>query len=240
MAQVPADLRVCIFDVFGTVVDWRGSLIQDLPGLGKKYGMDTDWTSFADDWRGLLPAADAPRPQGRAAVDQHRRAAQGSLRDASDQARVKHPGEEGSWEFTRLWHKLRPWPDSVEGIGMMKKKYVVATLSNGNVALLINMAENGGIPGITASRARRSGTAEPDPRILLGVVETIYLQPHQVMLVRGAQRRPGGGAEKCGLSTGFVHRPTEHGPNQKTDLEADGEWNAISNWMIELAKKLGC
>ena len=69
MAQVPADLKVCIFDVFGTVVDWRGSLIEDLPKLGKKYGLDTDWTSFADDWRGLYQPQMAPRAQGRAAVD---------------------------------------------------------------------------------------------------------------------------------------------------------------------------
>ena len=146
MAQVPADLKVCIFDVFGTVVDWRGSLIEDLPKLGKKYGMDTDWTSFADDWRGLYQPQMARVRKGELPWtridDLHKEAFEMLLNKRG----LKHPGEEGAWEFTHLWHKLRPWPDSVEGIGMMKKKYVVATLSNGNVALLINMAKNSGIP----------------------------------------------------------------------------------------------
>ena len=91
-----SDLKVCIFDVFGTVVDWRGSLIEDLPKLGKKYGLDTDWTSFADDWRGLYQPQMTPRAQGRAAVDPHRRPAQGSVRDAADRsAGLKHPGRGG-------------------------------------------------------------------------------------------------------------------------------------------------
>ena len=137
MAQVPADLRVCIFDVFGTVVDWRGSLIQDLPGLGKKYGMDTDWTSFADDWRGLYQPQMHRVRKGELPwtnIDElHKEAFEMLLAKRG----LKHPGEEGSWEFTRLWHKLRPWPDSVEGIGMMKKKYVVATLSNGALRIIV-------------------------------------------------------------------------------------------------------
>ena len=163
MAQVPADLKVCIFDVFGTVVDWRGSLIQDLPGLGKKYGMDTDWTSFADDWRGLYQPQMHRVRKGELPwtnIDElHKEAFEMLLTKRG----LKHPGEEGSWEFTRLWHKLRPWPDSVEGIGMMKKKYVVATLSNGNVALLINMAKNGGIPWDHCFSGETFRHYKPDP-----------------------------------------------------------------------------
>jgi len=90
---------------------------------------------------------------------------------------LKHPGEEGSWEFTRLWHKLRPWPDSVEGIGMMKKKYVVATLSNGNVALLINMARTAASRGITAlGRDLQALQADPESS---RVVKTMLPAPHQ-------------------------------------------------------------
>src|SRR5262249_44959359 len=121
MAEVPADLRVCIFDVFGTVVDWRGSLIEDLPRLGTKYGLETDWTSLGDDWRGLYQPQMHRVRKGEVPwtnIDElHKEAFEMLL----GKRRLEHPGEEGAWEFTRLWHKLRPWPDSVDGIGMMKK-----------------------------------------------------------------------------------------------------------------------
>ena len=124
MSKVPANLKVCIFDVFGTVVDWRGSLIEDLPVLGRKYGIETDWTSFADDWRGLYQPQMGRVRKGELPWtridDLHKEAFEMLLAKRG----LKHPGDEGAWEFTHLWHKLRPWPDSVEGIGMMKKKFV--------------------------------------------------------------------------------------------------------------------
>ena len=149
------------------------------------------------------------------------------------------PGEEGAWEFTHLWHKLRPWPDSVEGIGMMKKKYVVATLSNGNVALLINMAKNSGIPWDHCFSGETFHHYKPDPEAYLGVVDSMYLKPHQVMLV-AAHNNDLAAAQKCGLSTGFVIRPEEHGPGQKIDLNPTGEWDAVGNSIIDVAKKIGC
>ena len=193
--KVPADLKVCIFDVFGTVVDWRGSLIEDLPKLGKKYGLDTDWTSFADDWRGLYQPQMARVRKGELPWtridDLHKEAFEMLLNKRG----LKHPGEEGAWEFTHLWHKLRPWPDSVEGIGMMKKKYVVATLSNGNVALLINMAKHSGIPWDHCFSGETFHHYKPDPESYLGVVDSMYLKPHQVMLVAAHNGDLDGGAE---------------------------------------------
>ena len=116
MAKDLADLKVCIFDVFGTAVDWRGSLIEDLPKLGKKYGLETDWNSFADDWRGLYQPQMGRVRKGELPWtridDLHKEAFEMLLKKRG----LKHPGEEGAWEFTHLWHRLRPWPDSVEGI----------------------------------------------------------------------------------------------------------------------------
>ncbi len=239
MAKDFADLRVCIFDVFGTVVDWRGSLIEDLPKLGREYGLETDWTSFADDWRGLYQPQMHRVRKGELPwtnIDElHKEAFEMLLKKRG----LKHPGEEGAWKFTHLWHQLRPWPDSVEGIGMMKKKYVVATLSNGNVALLINMAKNGGIPWDHCFSGETFHHYKPDPEAYLGVVKTMYLKPHQVMLV-AAHNGDLAAAQKCGLSTGFVHRPKEHGPNQTRDLKAEGDWDAVGNSIIKVAKKIGC
>ena len=234
-----SDLKVCIFDVFGTVVDWRGSLIEDLPKLGKKYGLETDWTSFADDWRGLYQPQMSPRAQGRAALDAHRRPAQGGVRDAAEEARPeasRRGRRRGSSPISGTSSGRGPIP--VEGIGMMKKKFVVATLSNGNVALLINMAKNSGIPWDHCFSGETFKHYKPDPESYLGVVDSMYLKPHQVMLC-AAHNGDLAAAQKCGLSTGFVIRPNEHGPGQKRDLKPEGDWDAVGNDMIELAKKIG-
>lgn len=239
MAKSLADLKVCIFDVFGTVVDWRTSLIEDLPKLGREYGLESDWASFADDWRALYQPQMSRVRKGELPwtnIDElHKEAFEALLKKRG----LKHPGEEGAWAFTRLWHRLRPWADSVEGIGMMKRKYVVATLSNGNVALLINMAKHVGIPWDHCFSGETFRHYKPDPESYLGVVKTMYLEPHQVMLV-AAHNGDLKAAQKCGLSTAFVLRPTEHGPGQKTDLGAEGDWDVAGNSMIEVAKKLGC
>jgi len=238
MSDAFADLKVCIFDVFGTVVDWRGSLIANLPVLGREYGLDTDWTSFADEWRGLYQPQMSRVRKGEVPwtnIDElHKEAFELLLKKRG----LKHPGEEGAWRFTRLWHDLKPWPDSVEGIGMMKKKFVVATLSNGNVALLINMAKNGGIPWDHCFSGETFRHFKPDPEAYLGVVKTMYLQPHQVMLV-AAHNGDLLAAQNCGLRTAFVARPHEHGPNQNKDATATGKWDAVGASMIEVAKKLG-
>jgi hypothetical protein len=239
MAKVPADLKVCIFDVFGTVVDWRGSLIEDLPKLGKKYGLDTDWTSFADDWRGLYQPQMARVRKGELPWtridDLHKEAFEMLLKKRS----LKHPGEEGAWEFTHLWHKLRPWPDSVEGIGMMKKKYVVATLSNGNVALLINMAKHSGIPVGPLLLGRDLPPLQARPRILSRRGRQHVSQAAPGDAGRRPQRRPEGGAEMR-----IVHglRPPPQGarPQPEDRPQADGDWDAVGNSIIEVAKKIGC
>lgn len=234
-----ASLRVCIFDVFGTVVDWRSSLIEDLPRLGREYDLETDWTSFADDWRGLYQPQMHRVRKGELPwtnIDElHKEAFEMLLKKRG----LRHPGVDAAWTFTRLWHRLRPWADSVEGIGMMKKKYVVATLSNGNLALLINMAKTAGIPWDHCFSGETFRHYKPDPESYLGVVRTMYLEPSQVMLV-AAHNGDLRAAQKCGLSTAFVVRPREHGPKQKTDLSADGDWDVVADSMIEVARKLGC
>ena len=239
MTKELADLKVCIFDVFGTVVDWRGSLIEDLPQMGRKHGLDTDWTSFAVDWRGLYQPQMQRVRKGEIPwtnIDElHKEAFEMLLKKRG----LKHPGEKATWEFTRLWHKLRPWPDSVEGIGMMKKKYVVATLSNGNVALLINMAKNGGIPWDHCFSGETFHHYKPDPEAYLGVAKTMYLEPHQVMLV-AAHNDDLAAARSFGLKTGFVPRPTEYGPLQKKDFKADVEWDVMGADFGEIASRLGC
>ena len=225
--------------MFGTVVDWRGSLIEDLPKLGKKYGLDTDWTSFADDWRGLYQPQMARVRKGELPWtridDLHKEAFEMLLTKRG----LKHPGEEGAWEFTHLWHKLRPWPDSVEGIGMMKKKYVVATLCNGNVALLINMAKHSGIPWDHCFSGETFHHYKPDPESYLGVVDSMYLQAAPGDAVSppttATWRRRRSAACRPASCTG----PTSTAPARRRDLKAEGDWDAVGNTIIEVAKKIG-
>ncbi|MBM3644370.1 MAG: haloacid dehalogenase type II [Alphaproteobacteria bacterium] len=239
MTAAFANLKVCIFDVFGTVVDWRGSLIEDLPALGRRHGLATDWTSFADEWRGLYQPQMARVRSGELPwtnIDELHKEAFAMLLAKRG---LDHPGEAAAWEFTRLWHKLRPWPDSVGGIGRLKKKFVVATLSNGNVALLINMAKNAGIPWDHCFSGETFRHYKPDPDSYLGVVRSMYLEPAQVMLV-AAHNNDLRAAQKCGLKTAFVHRPTEYGPHQKLDFAPDGDWDVVGQTIEDVATKLGC
>ena len=233
------DLKVCIFDVFGTVVDWRGSLIEDLPKLGKKHGLDTDWTSFADDWRGLYQPQMARVRKGELPWtridDLHREAFEMLLKKRG----LKHPGEAGAWEFTHLWHKLRPWPDSIEGIGMMKKKYVVATLSNGNVALLINMAKHSGIPWDHCFSGETFRHYKPDPESYLTAAELLSIKPGELMLA-AAHAGDLNAARKNGLRTGFIYRPDEWGKGGKADKAKAGDFDVVSTSIIDLAAQLGC
>ncbi len=234
-----SDLKVCIFDVFGTVVDWRGSLIEDLPKVGKKYGIETDWTSFADDWRGLYQPQMTRVRKGELPWtridDLHKEAFEMLLKKRG----LKHPARRGAWDFTHLWHKLRPWPDSVEGIGMMKKKFVRRhALQRQRRALDQHGQEQRHPLGTTAFSGETFRHYKPDPESYLGVVDSMYLKPHQVMLV-AAHNGDLAAAQKCGLSTGFVLRPGEHGPGQKRDLKAEGDWDAIGTSIIEVAKKIG-
>jgi len=234
-----ADLKVCIFDVFGTVVDWRGSLIADLPGLGKKYGIDTDWTSFADDWRGLYQPQMARVRKGElpwTRIDElHKEAFEMLLAKRG----LKHPGEAGSWEFTHLWHKLRPWPDSVGGLTRLKRRFIIAPLSNGNVALLLNMAKSAGLPWDMICSTELFRHYKPDPETYLGAADLLGLPPGAVMMA-AAHNGDLAAARACGLKTAFFARPTEYGPSQVRDLAPESDWDIVAADIEDLATRLGC
>ncbi len=234
-----SDLKVCIFDVFGTVVDWRGSLIADLPKLGKKYGLDTDWTSFADDWRGLYqPAMDEVRTGRRrwTILDVLHR-------ESLDKLLVKHAvsglSEADKDHINRVWHRLRPWPDTVEGLTRLKSRFIIGTLSNGNVGLLTRMAKNAGLPWDVVLGAETARAYKPLPQAYLASAELLNLAPGQVMLV-AAHNGDLAAAAKVGLATAFVTRPAEYGPHQSRDFKADRAWDVVTDSFTALAKAMGC
>ncbi|MGH7390312.1 MAG: haloacid dehalogenase type II [Candidatus Rokuibacteriota bacterium] len=233
-------VQALTFDVFGTVVDWRSSLIREGEALAKRKGLaGVDWAAFADRWRALYqPALTKVRinqiPWTKL-DDLHRM----SLDSLLDEFGIKGLGEPEVDELNRAWHRLDPWPDAVPGLARLRKKYVLATLSNGNVALIVNMARRAGLPWDAVLGAEVARRYKPEPRCYLTTASMLGLRPAQCMMV-AAHNGDLGAAGALGFRTAFVVRPTEHGPEQTTDLRAERDWDVVADSFEALAGKLGC
>jgi 2-haloacid dehalogenase len=239
MSDVSA-VKALVFDVFGTVVDWRTSLIDDFTAFGEKRGIKADWTALVDGWRAVYAASmDEVRKhpeRGYVILDVlHRR----SLERLVEQLAIRGLNEADLHYLTMGWHRLHAWPDSVSGLSRLKMKYVIGPLSNGNVALLTGMAKFAGLPWDLILSAELFEHYKPDPETYLGAARLLGLPPAQVMMV-AAHNHDLKAAQKLGLKTAFVARPTEYGPLQKYDFKATGEWDIVAADFGELAGRMGC
>ncbi|MDH2381350.1 haloacid dehalogenase type II [Bradyrhizobium sp. CER78] len=233
-------VKALVFDVFGTVVDWRTSLINDFTTWGETRGIKADWTALVDGWRAVYTASmDEVRknPQnGYVILDVlHRR----SLEKLVAQFDIKGLTEADLQHLTKGWHRLHGWPDSVAGLTRLKTKYIISPLSNGNVALLTNMAKFAGLPWDLVMSAELFEHYKPDPETYLGAAKLLCLPPEQVMMV-AAHNYDLKHAQKHGLKTAFVARPTEYGPLQKVDFDATGTWDIVAKDFGEIASRMGC
>lgn len=207
-AEVSA-IKVLAFDVFGTVVDWHGSIWREaesiIPGV--------DGSKFASAWRaGYKPAMDEVRKgkRGWTKIDTLHRIILDRILDdfgiTLDEAKRRH--------LNRAWHRLAPWPDTLGGMNRLKSRFTLTTLSNGNLGLLANMAKHAGLPWDLILSAEVFRHYKPDPETYLGVADIFDIQPSQVMLV-AAHEDDLDAAKACGLKTAFIERPKEFGPNVK-------------------------
>lgn len=233
-------VKALVFDVFGTVVDWRTSLISDFTWWGQTRGIKADWTALVDGWRGMYVASmDEVRKhpeRGYVILDVlHRR----SLEKLVEQQSIKGLTDADLDYLTKGWHRLYPWPDSVAGLMRLKKKFVIAPLSNGNVALLTNMAKFAGLPWALVMSAELFEHYKPDPETYLGAARLLGLAPDEVMMV-AAHNGDLKAAQSNGLKTAFVARPTEYGPLQKLDFEATGNWDIVAKDFPGIADRLEC
>jgi 2-haloacid dehalogenase len=233
-------VKALVFDVFGTVVDWRTSLINDFTAWGEKRGIKADWTALVDGWRAVYTASMnevRKHPErGYVILDVlHRR----SLETLVGQLRISGLDDADLHYLTMGWHRLHGWPDSVAGLTRLKTKYIIGTLSNGNVALLTEMAKFARLPWDLILSAELFEHYKPDPETYLGAARLLCLPPEQVMMV-AAHNYDLKNAQKHGLKTAFVARPTEYGPLQKIDFEATGNWDVVTKDFGELAAWLGC
>ena len=237
-SSVANSVRALTFDVFGTVVDWRGSIIREGQLLAARKGYNVDWASFADSWRsGYGPAMNKVRSgelPWTKIDDLHRMI----LDDLVDEYSLSGMSEAELVHFNEAWHRLSPWPDSVSGLNKLKSKYVITTLSNGNVSLLTHMAKNGGLPWDAILSAELSGHYKPDPEAYLKAADLLSLKPEQVMMVAA---HPGDlrAAARTGLKTAYVIRPLERGPGRPVNRNPDGEFDYTAEDFNDLARQLG-
>ena len=233
------DVKAVLFDVFGSVVDWRGSLIGELSEWGTKRGINADWTGLVDAWRGAyMPSMDRVR-RGEVpwtVLDDLHRA---SLDRLVAQFNIAGLSEADLDWINHGWHRLRPWPDSVAGITRLKTRYITGTLSNGNVRLLVDMAKNAGLPWDVVTPIDLLRHYKRDRETYLGACELLRLRPEQVMLA-AAHNDDLRAARAAGLKTGFFARPTEYGPHQSRDFAPDEAWDVVAADIADLASKMGC
>ena len=230
-------INALMFDVFGTVVDWRTSVaneVKRVPGLES-----VDNYQFADLWRGKYqPAMERIRSGAKPWTkldDLHLE----NLIEILDEMGVETLTQAQIHDLNRAWHRLEPWPDSVEGLCRLKERYIIATLSNGNVSLIVNMAKNAGLPWDMVLGAEVVKHYKPQPEAYLKSAEMLDLQPQQCMLV-AAHNSDLVAASQCGFRTAFVARPTEYGPDQNFDTVALNDYDVVAKDFLELAGQLGC
>ena len=239
-APSPVDaVKALTFDVFGTVVDWRTSIAEEGRRLGRQRGIDADWVAFADAWRGKYQPSMSRVREGEIPwtnLDSLHRA---SLEELLEELGIAGLDEREKDHLNRAWHRLDPWPDSVPGLTRLRHKYVLATLSNGNVALLVNMAKRAGLPWDAVLGAEVARHYKPQPEAYLRTAELLGLAPTECMLV-AAHNGDLVAASAQGYRTAFVARPTEYGPAQQTDLAAEHDFDFVCDSFTELADRLGC
>jgi 2-haloacid dehalogenase len=223
------------------VVDWRNGIAREAAPFLAKHGLALDPHDFAVAWRKRYqPAMEAVRSGARPFLRLdvlHRENLEAVLRDAGRDPAGFDEAELDA--LNRAWHRLDPWPDAVPGLLQMKKKFVVAPLSNGNIALLLNMAKRAGIPWDTVLGSELVQAFKPTPAAYLRTAEVLGLAPGECMMV-AAHNNDLAAARRCGLQTAFVGRPIEHGPGQTTDLNPMQEWEAVAANFTDLADMLGC
>jgi 2-haloacid dehalogenase len=229
-----SSVEILAFDIFGTVVDWHGSIVSEMAQLYPS----VDGNAFALAWRAGYKPAMARVMSGELGWtlidDLHRLILDGIL----PQFGLAHLSEAERGQLNRVWHRLSPWPDSVEGLTRLKRKFTICTLSNGNIGLLTNMAKRAGLPWDCVLSAEVFRAYKPDPETYLGVARVFDLPPAKVMLV-AAHHEDLAGARSCGLHTAYIERPLEFGVNQRKDVSPAAGNDLHCRDLVELAGTLG-
>ncbi|MCB1693394.1 MAG: haloacid dehalogenase type II [Pseudomonadales bacterium] len=234
MSEAASRIKVIAFDVFGTVVDWHGSIMREVERLG--LGIDAD--EFALAWRReYVPAMQTVMDQGEWVILDvlHRRILDGVLARFG----LDSMTETERRELNLAWHRLDPWPDSVAGLDSLRSRYIVCTLSNGNIGLLTEMAKRAGLPWDCILSAENFGKYKPHPDTYLGVARIFDVRPDEVMLA-AAHQADLDAARGCGLATAYIERPLEFGAKHPKDIAGSRDNTFHAADIPALASQLGC
>jgi 2-haloacid dehalogenase len=239
MIEQASGVKALVFDVFGTVVDWHGSVAREVRGVAKSKGLRVNAVKFAKAWRaGYRPAMDKVL-RGAAPFEKIDVIHRAILEEILAKFKITTLTEEEKARLNLVWHRLKPWPDTVRGLKRLKSKYIIATLSNGNTSLLVNMAKHAGLPWDTVFSSDTFKLFKPDPGMYLGAAGALDLRPEQVMMV-AAHKGDLRAAAQCGLKTAFVKRPLEHGRGGTPDLASEPDFTINAESFLDLAAQLGC
>lgn len=226
---------ILAFDIFGTVVDWHGSISREVQALYPQVDAD----AFALAWRqGYQPAMQRVRSGelGWTRIDDLHRMV---LDEILPRFGLAHLDDAARDHLNHVWHRLDPWPDTVRGLTRLKARHTICSLSNGNLGLLTNMAKRAGLPWDCVLSAEVFRAYKPDPRTYLGVADVFRVPPAQVMLV-AAHQDDLAAARGCGLSTAYVERPMEFGAARPKDVSPDVANTLHARDFLDLADQLGC
>ncbi|WP_085026219.1 haloacid dehalogenase type II [Ensifer aridi] len=233
------DIKAIVFDTFGTVVDWRGSIISDLTSWGVEQGLDVDWADVVDRWRDRYNPQKARVRSGELPWTNLDELHFDALKSVFDEMGLPLLDEARMMHINKVWHRLNGWPDASRGLHRLKTKFIIGPLSNANVAILVNMAKHADLPWDNVFSCELFQHYKPDPETYLGVCKLLYLEPSAVMMC-AAHNYDLAAARALGLRTAFIARPNEYGPGHTTDLKAEQDWDYVADDLEDLARRLGC
>lgn len=233
-----ADIQALTFDVFGTVVDWRTSVAREVRAILEPKGLSLDWSGFADRWRALyVPAMARVGAGGREFLildDLHRE----NLLQLLKEDGIDGLSADEIESLNRAWWRLDPWPEVVEGLTALKRRFILATLSNGNIALMVNMARRAGLPWDVILGAEVARAYKPQPEAYDQAVRALKLRPENCMMVAAHPSDLRAAAER-GLRTAYVHRPLEYGPERSDRPWPKDDFDYKAKDFVDLARMLG-
>lgn len=233
------EIKALVFDVFGTVVDWRSSIILESREIGAAKNISRDWESFADSWRSKYGPFMNKVRQGSLSWtnldDLHYMA----LEELLSEFEIQDFDDNDKKNLNTAWHRLDPWPDAIQGLNKLRESYIIAPLSNGNLALLTNMAKRAGLPWDCILSAELAHAYKPDQEVYRMAAKLLGLAPGQLLMVAA---HPGDlmASQQAGLQTAFIPRPFEHGQNQNsnTDAETISHFDIVAKDIVDLAYQL--
>jgi 2-haloacid dehalogenase len=231
--------RALVFDTYGTVVDWRSSVLAELETFGRRHQLTLDWARFLDEWKAAyrptmdrINRGDVPWATVDAIYRQRLDALLESHRiDKLDEREIDH--------LCRAWWRLRPWPDALAGLTRLKRRFIISPLSNASFIGMVELARFAGLPWDCVLTAENARAYKPRPEVYRLAISLLGATPGEVMLV-AAHNYDLAAARAEGMATAFVPRPTEYGPGQTTDLAPSAAWDVIAPDFLDLAGRLGC